>query len=385
MGLIKILKNTAYGMKLREKFYLRYSPEPRLRNLFEKAMKRYKECKVKKNPSDIRAEIHAYKKFWRCYPYDYFIYDLYRSDRPLTREEIINYIPDFFWYRLFLPHHTSYKCSPITDNKIITENFFNSLNIPQPTTLFRIINGNLYSPHMQRYTYNQIHHELADKYHEKIFVKPVESGGGQGIYIFHRNCSGSYTTHENLIFDEFFLSDIGKTKDYVIQSGVVQDQEISKIYPGSVNTCRIITENMDGKSRAVCGILRIGRSQNEIDNASAGGIFLKIDINTGKVGDRAMSYENEKFSEHPDTHFVFHNFEIPHWSEIRNLATLSASKLPFFTHLGWDIALTANGPLVIETNLSPGIGSLQISHDGLREKFGIDDPDYYWKNPGKRK
>ena len=48
----------------------------------------------------------------------------------------------------------------------------------------------------------------------------------------------------------------------------------------------------------------------------------------------------EKFSKHPDTQFEFRNFTIPRWDEIRNFALESAGKMPFFTHLGWDIALT---------------------------------------------
>jgi hypothetical protein len=62
----------------------------------------------------------------------------------------------------------------------------------------------------------------------------------------------------------------------------------------------------------------------------------------------------------------------------------SADKLPFFTHLGWDIALTREGPVAIEVNLGPGIEGLQIACGGLRKVFQIEDPDYYWKNPGKR-
>jgi hypothetical protein len=134
----------------------------------------------------------------------------------------------------------------------------------------------------------------------------------------------------------------------------------------------------------VCAALRLGRGKNEVDNASAGGIFLKIDINSGTVGSHAMSYDGEKFTEHPDTHFIFQNYHIPHWDEIYKFTMESASKLPLFTHLGWDIALTVEGPVAIEVNLGFGIEILQISHGGLREVFGIDDPDYYWKNLGKR-
>lgn len=384
--LIKKIKNSEYSMKLKEKFYPKYDSNPVYspRLLIAKAMQRFQDCDDKKNPNQIKTEIQAYKKFWKCYPHDYFLCDLYRKDNPITTEELINYIPGFFWYYLYLPNHTSYNFSMIINNKILTEQYFQGLNIPQPKTLCRIINGTLYSPQMQRCTFHQVQHELNDNSYEKLFVKPAWGGGSKGINIFHKNESEVYTTRQNRVFDQNFLSEIGKTNDYIIQPGVVQDPGISKIYPGSVNTCRLITENIDGVSRVVCGVLRIGRGQNEVDNASAGGLFLKIDIPSGKVGDQAMSYDAEKFTEHPDTRFVFQNFKISPWEEIRKFATESADKLPFFTHLGWDIALTVNGPIAIETNLNPGIEVLQIPYGGLKEAFRITDPDYYWRNPGKR-
>jgi hypothetical protein len=384
-GIITKARNAEYSMKLKEKLYPQYdSTVLSNRLLIANAMKRYRDCDDRKNPAQIKTEIQAYKKFWKCYPHDYFLCDLYRRDNPITTEALINYIPSFFWYYLYLPHHTSYNFSLIINNKIFTEQFFQGLNIPQPKTLCRIINGNLYSPQMERCTFHQAQQEITENSYEKLFVKPAWGGGSKGIYIFHKNASGIYTTHQNLVLDENFLAKIGKTNNYIIQAGIIQDHEISKIYPGSVNTCRIVTENYNGVSRVVCGVLRIGRGQNEVDNASAGGIFLKIDITTGNVGDQAMSYDYEKFSEHPNTHFVFHNFKIPQWDEIRKFAMVSSDKLPFFTHLGWDIALTDLGPVAIETNLSPGIEVLQIPYGGLREVFGITDPDYYWKNPGKR-
>ena len=62
----------------------------------------------------------------------------------------------------------------------------------------------------------------------------------------------------------------------------------------------------------------------------------------------------------------------------------NAKRLPQFTYLGWDIALTRRGPLAIETNLGFGLDSYQIALGGLREPFQISDPQFYWKNKGKR-
>ena len=61
-----------------------------------------------------------------------------------------------------------------------------------------------------------------------------------------------------------------------------------------------------------------------------------------------------------------------------NFTLKCAAKLPQFTYLGWDIALTEQGPIVIETNLEFGIDLYQIALGGLKEAFEISDPKKYW-------
>ena len=107
-------------------------------------------------------------------------------------------------------------------------------------------------------------------------------GGSKGIYIFHKNESGFYTTRQNVKFEENFLVKIGEKNDYIIQAGIIQDRELSRIYPNSVNTCRIITENIDGSAHVRCAMLRTGCGQNDVDNVSAGGLCVKIDIASGR-------------------------------------------------------------------------------------------------------
>jgi hypothetical protein len=233
---------------------------------------------------------------------------------------------------------------------------------------------------MRQLSNNQAWNEIERNDNKKIFVKPADGAGGKGIYIFHKNNEGHYVTNENIILDENFLATIGKIRDYIIQAGVPQDPEISEIYPDSVNTCRIITENKNGVARLVCAMLRIGRGQKEVDNISSGGICVNIDINSGKFGDFAMSYDGEKYTQHPDTHFVFRSEKISRWDETRKFTTDSAGKLPFFTYLGWDIALTDDGPVCIEINPFPAIDIMEMTSCGLRGAFEIEDPDYYWKN-----
>ena len=237
---------------------------------------------------------------------------------------------------------------------------------------------------MERLTIDQVQYELIQNNPEKLFVKPAGGYGGKGIHIFHKKDPGYYVTEDTVSFDQNFLDTIGKDQDYIVQYGITQHREISEIYPESVNTFRIITENKNGGARVVCAMLRKGRAHKEVENVSSGGICVNIDISNGKLGDYVMSYDEEKIAKHPDTHVAFSDITISQWDKIRKFATVSASKMPFLTFLGWDIALTPDGPVAIEINRTPAVDIMEMVSGGLREAFRIENPDYYWKNLGKR-
>lgn len=81
----------------------------------------------------------------------------------------------------------------------------------------------------------------------------------------------------------------------------------------------------------------------------------------GKIGDdgriaRAMTGDGVAVTCHPDTGATIPGAEIPFWPDALALAQL-AHRAAFsrFVFLGWDVALTADGPLLIEANAGPGV------------------------------
>ncbi len=167
----------------------------------------------------IKQEIKICKDYWNCYPYHYYIYDLFRAENHVSDEELINYIPHFYWNYLFLPHYNSQKFSLLGENKIMIDLLFRALKISQPDTLSILLNGNLYSSGMELLSFDRIKEDLLSHKYEKVFVKPADGSGGKGFYIFHKNDKNEYRTQQNIIFDENFLAAVGKTNDYIIQPG----------------------------------------------------------------------------------------------------------------------------------------------------------------------
>ena len=117
--------------------------------------------------------------------------------------------------------------------------------------------------------------------------------------------------------------------------------------------------------------LRIGRSGSTIDNWAKGGVFVGIDMGTGKLMNRGFMKPQfgTAVSEHPDTHVVFDGFLVPYYKEAQELAVKLHSFLYRSHSVGWDIAITEKGPVFIEGNGLWEISLVQAVHGGMRKEI----------------
>jgi len=378
------LKETYMGLRFRElKHRFTYIKSY---NRMSDALRRYDSCSGKKEGKSIRHERNVCKKYWHCYPLHYYRYNQYLSEMQLSDDQLKDYIPEFFFYSVFLPFYDSKKYEILLEDKNITEVLFRSLEIPSPQTLLKWIGGGLYTPDLRETSIQEVIKKANALGCSKLFLKPANGQGGFGISVFHRNDSGGYQDPSGKSLYDLFVkqTSLFRSKDYILQAGLSQHKSLSELYPSSINTFRIVTESKEGAARILCSIVRIGSGGREVDNICQGGIILKLDNDTGKAGKYGITEIGTKYARHPDSGFIFENFQVPDWNIIRTFALECALKLPQFTYLGWDIALTDDGPVAIEANLGFGIDLLQIALGGLRKTFGITDPDFYWRNQGKR-
>jgi hypothetical protein len=91
-----------------------------------------------------------------------------------------------------------------------------------------------------------------------------------------------------------------------------------------------------------------------------------INLATGEIGQMTgdnMNTSHLRYDDHPFTHATLRGTFIPEWIAIKRLA-LSAHKV--FQHravIGWDIAITNEGPILLEGNSNLDIMFLQRVHD----------------------
>ncbi len=200
------------------------------------------------------------------------------------------------------------------------------------------------------------------------FFKPVVGWQGQDIYNLkvHDNTillNDKYTSLEDL---KMCIHD-----QAIIQRAIEQHPQMSILYPKSVNTLRIVTVRKDAEILILNCVCRIGANGNVYDNWSTGGIAVAVDTETGKLKKHGFFHPRygRMVTEHPDTKITFEGFEIPNFLQ----ALQMAAKLHRFFYglhsVGWDIAITPKGPLVVEGNDDWGLRTIQCHDSTFKKRF----------------
>ena len=81
-----------------------------------------------------------------------------------------------------------------------------------------------------------------------------------------------------------------------------------------------------------------------------GGPAAYPDPETGVILTDACEGEVIFCETHPDTGMRFKGFRIPEWQELRNIVLKIAEKTDKLGYVGWDMALSKNGWVMVEGN-----------------------------------
>lgn len=259
------------------------------------------------------------------------------------------------------------KC--IVADKFYFYLFLKSLNIPTPKILYYTRNGKLF------YNYAGVKEGIDAILNKDMdaFAKPFGGQLGDGAFAIKVKDTSVYVNGQLRKETDGLLQTFAKTS-YVIQERVIQHPQMNKLCSTAVNTIRLLTLMTPNKEIiAFRAGLRIGREGSSVDNCAKGGVFVGIDMNTGKLLKKGIikpPYGNTVF-QHPDTGVVFEGFEIPFFKEAVEMAKELHSKLYRIHSVGWDIAITQDGPVFIEGNSRWEVSGTQAAVGGLKfiEKY----------------
>lgn len=149
-----------------------------------------------------------------------------------------------------------------------------------------------------------------------------------------------------------------RADDEFVEELVVQDPRWEALSP-STNTLRVMTFAHNDQSRVVMAVARVGSGASIMDNFHQGGMGVLIDMDRGCLVGNGF---DKKVNESPTsvTGVVFDGYPIPYWDEVKEMVCEAALVNQGVNLIGWDVALSIDGPLIIEANRGPGWDVTQV-------------------------
>lgn len=197
---------------------------------------------------------------------------------------------------------------------------------------------------------------LKQKNVQSFVIKNTEGTHGFGVTVFK---NVKYVDGDAILtrFDgeELFLSSLLGNDSLIFESVVHQTSQFSSFNVSSVNTIRVITTlHPDGNANVVAAIIRVGRAGKCVDNAGSGGnVDVGVDVETGELKN-AFQFDGwrniTEIDKHPDSGNQLKGVFINNWQEIIKDIKSFQQAFPYCKAAGWDIAITDDGPVVIEVN-----------------------------------
>lgn len=195
-----------------------------------------------------------------------------------------------------------------------------------------------------------------------LIVKPTRGVYAQDVWAFQ--WSGSMLIdHEGRTLDaDELLERLRRNRRY--RSFIVQQRirchPIFEELSGTraLQTLRVVTGvQANGEAEILLALIKIICGASVSDNFAFGtstNMLGDIDPVSGQIGcvvtASGTRLGTEVVTRHPKTGRMFSKLEIPHWTEAVAMLRDAATKFLPLKAIGWDLAITADGPVVIEGN-----------------------------------
>lgn len=209
---------------------------------------------------------------------------------------------------------------------------------------------------------------------DRVFVKLIDGTWGMDAFIAERkeeqwHYAGNYGSAVD--FHAFLRQRLGSNRGWMVQPLIEAHTGLKSIISSrALPTIRANTCFVNGQPRLLFAVLRIPVGDNITDNfahGTSGNIIAPIDVDTGRLG-RCRGSASTRWpdivdvSVHPDTGNTIEGCHIPMWEEVLTLLERGQESLSNLRTLGWDVAVTDDGPLIVEANATYDVDLIQVAH-----------------------
>lgn len=264
--------------------------------------------------------------------------------------------------------NSDYTC--LLQDKLVFERYYSSTGLPTAPVL-GIVRGGLVDGFPRHSTRPLDFWDWGQENFsgQPLFCKPQHGIKGKGVFKLQFEGDRASANGVSVTREELF----GKFKTpYIIQRLIVQHPRLAELHPESLNTLRVITFNANGNVELFLTYLRMGAAGLVNDNNNESRAIVRVDQETGRLYDSGFAIQGAEAmlaDAHPTTSIKFSGRYIPHFDACRDLAISAHHQIPSMLSIGWDIAITPDGPLLLEGNDDWGATTAMWAMPDFRDQF----------------
>lgn len=150
---------------------------------------------------------------------------------------------------------------------------------------------------------------------------------------------------------------------YLFQRRVSPHTSIRAIAGDRLATVRVLTIRDNSGVRVHRAVWKIPAGNNVADNFWRGNLLATLDLSSGRVERvvRGIGLAQEPVTKHPDSGRDLIGYHIPHWEKLCATACEAAGMLGGIRLIGWDMAATDDGAVIVEPNYTPDFDMVQMA------------------------
>ena len=184
----------------------------------------------------------------------------------------------------------------------------------------------------------------------KVVYKPNCKGQGTGVRILP-----AVTEAEQADTLAYLRANSGG----IVEEYIQQHPTLAQLNPGAVSIVRFYTVTAPSGTYLFAPVLTAA-IEKDISNGCQDALTAMIDIRTGVVLTDAVDQNNcIDYAAHPVTGVAFPGLQLPFWDETIDMMRRAVPLASKISNIGWDVTMTADGPLIIEANTIPGFNTAQ--------------------------
>ncbi len=212
---------------------------------------------------------------------------------------------------------------------------------------------------------------LRDGIEYPFFCKPVRSNLGRGavsVKAYSAESDCFVLGDQTRVAADRFLANLHDPTGYgyLFQRHLQPHPLLAELCGPRASSVRVVMLVGDEDTRVFRMIWKIPVGDNMVDNFAegrSGNLLAKIDNDSGRIERvvAGMGIDGREVTRHPDTGATLTGVELPDWSALLEISHRAAAAFATFRWQGWDIAVTPEGPKILEVNQVGGIHSMQYA------------------------